>query len=295
MSHRDTRPRPGPDFICIGAQKAGTGWLYEQLRGHDDFWMPPMKELHYFDRVAGEQEAGSRSLPYAREHRDRIDIARDRARDQRDRDFLTLFARVMQRPSENLDQYVQLFVPKGDLLAGDITPGYSTLSADTAKRIVSQLPATQILFIARDPVERAWSQLSMYVRRRLIEPFDAADADALAQHLARPEIAARSYPSQIVRRWRNAIEPKRFTLYFFDHLQDDPGQFRARIVSGLGGDPEKPSGSLSPGFNAKAEKPKLSLSAQGRSNLARFFRSELEACARELGGPAETWPSRYRQ
>ncbi len=39
-----------PDFLCVGAQKAGTSWLYQQLEPHPDFWMPPVKELHYFDQ-----------------------------------------------------------------------------------------------------------------------------------------------------------------------------------------------------------------------------------------------------
>ena len=43
----DTR---GPDFFCIGAQKGGTRWLFDQLDHHPGFWMPPIKELHYFDR-----------------------------------------------------------------------------------------------------------------------------------------------------------------------------------------------------------------------------------------------------
>ena len=44
-------PDAGPDFFCIGAQKGGTRWLYDQLQLHPDFWMPPVKELHYFDRL----------------------------------------------------------------------------------------------------------------------------------------------------------------------------------------------------------------------------------------------------
>ena len=35
-----------PDFLCVGAQKGGTSWLYRQLEAHPDFWMPPVKELH---------------------------------------------------------------------------------------------------------------------------------------------------------------------------------------------------------------------------------------------------------
>ena len=52
----DTR---GPDFICIGAQKAGTRWLFDQLAFHPGFWMPPIKELHYLNQ-------GKRFLRFAR-------------------------------------------------------------------------------------------------------------------------------------------------------------------------------------------------------------------------------------
>ena len=38
-----------PDFIGIGAQKAGTTWLGHNLQLHPDVWMPRNRELHYFD------------------------------------------------------------------------------------------------------------------------------------------------------------------------------------------------------------------------------------------------------
>jgi hypothetical protein len=36
-----------PDFICVGAQKSGTTWLYKQLLSHPQVFMPA-KELDYF-------------------------------------------------------------------------------------------------------------------------------------------------------------------------------------------------------------------------------------------------------
>ena len=39
----------GPDFLVIGAQRAGTTWLHRVLRQHPALWLPPVKELHYFD------------------------------------------------------------------------------------------------------------------------------------------------------------------------------------------------------------------------------------------------------
>lgn len=39
-----------PHFLGIGAQKAGTSWLYENLRCHPDLYLPDQKELHFWDR-----------------------------------------------------------------------------------------------------------------------------------------------------------------------------------------------------------------------------------------------------
>lgn len=283
----------GPDFFCIGAQKAGTGWLYEQLRSHPDFWMPPMKELHYFDRLAS--RAGStarRSLPFARKDKERIEIARGRVRDQRDRDFLDRLAKLSAHPSIDLEGYADLFELKNGLISGDITPGYSILDNALIEQIAARFADTKNVFIARDPVERAWSQISMYVRRRLIDPFDPNDVNRITEHLRRPEIARRSYPSEIVCRWRAHINPDRFRIYFFDDLKSDAPGLRKQIIEFLGGDPAKPS-AVAPDHNAKALKEKLPLTAAGRAHLAKFFEPELRACAIELGGPATHWPKRY--
>jgi hypothetical protein len=39
-----------PDFIGIGAQKAGTCWLRSALGQHPGVWMPAVGEVHYFDQ-----------------------------------------------------------------------------------------------------------------------------------------------------------------------------------------------------------------------------------------------------
>jgi hypothetical protein len=41
----------GPDFLVIGAQRAGTTWLHRVLSQHPRLWLPPVKELHYFDKL----------------------------------------------------------------------------------------------------------------------------------------------------------------------------------------------------------------------------------------------------
>jgi hypothetical protein len=272
----------GPDFCCIGAQKAGTGWLYEQLRSHPDFWMPPLKELHYFDRLWRSQRKAERTQE-----------ARKDARDERDLRFLDAMESLYARVEIDLPGYSQLFAPKAALLSGDITPGYSLLPDEIIDRISRYFPDLKVIFLARDPVERAWSHLSMWVRHKSIAPFDMTDVDAVTRHLLRPEVLMRSHPSKIVARWRRCVRPELFRLYFFDDLKRNPGELRRSVLNFLGADPEKASGELRADHNSKAKREKLPLTDEMRAHVARFFEQELKACATELGGPAKEWPGRY--
>lgn len=273
----------GPDFICIGAQKAGTGWLYDQLRSHPDFWMPPLKELHYFDRAGkSARETRLKSI-------DRIAEARRNARDEDDLRFLDLFAQLRANADVDLAGYAALFANKGTRIAGDITPGYSVLDESRARQIAEAFPETKIIFFARDPVERAWSQLSMWTRHRIIVR-DKVDID---EFLSEPGVVARSFPARIVGRWRRFVRPELFRVFFFDDLQRDAAELRREAVAFLGGDPSQPSGELSADYNPKAGKEKLTMNEETREKLAEFFADELRACARELGGPAVNWPNKY--
>jgi hypothetical protein len=42
-----------PDFMCIGAQKAGTSWLWENLHFHEEVYLPENRYIHFFDRNLG--------------------------------------------------------------------------------------------------------------------------------------------------------------------------------------------------------------------------------------------------
>jgi hypothetical protein len=272
----------GPDFCCIGAQKAGTGWLYEQLRCHPQFWMPPLKEVHYFDRILRSPR-----------NPERIANARKAARDDRDIRFLDALETLSTRPEIDLEKYAELFVSKGTLVSGDITPGYSLLPDEIIDPIVRAFPGLKVIFLARDPVERAWSHLSMWVRHKAIPPFDMTDVKEVQRNLLRPEVLMRSYPSKIVARWRRYVRPELFRVYFFDDLKTDPTELRRSILHFLGSDSSKSSGDLAADHNSKAKLEKLPLTDRVRSHLADFFAAELKACAQELGGPAAQWPARY--
>lgn len=38
-----------PNFLCIGGQRSGTTWLHANLNKHPEIWLPPVKEILYFN------------------------------------------------------------------------------------------------------------------------------------------------------------------------------------------------------------------------------------------------------
>jgi len=282
----------GPDFMCVGAQKAGTQWLYDQVAMHPEFWMPPLKELHYFDlpgtRVKKAERiyrGASRSL--AKYNARRKTILR-RPLEKRDLVFLREFIALPKRI--DIERYAHLFDWKGDAIAGDVTPGYSGLEPKVIAMIATRFPALKVVYIARNPVDRFWSAFNMRLRRGDIPArTDVAAAKAFARLAG---VKRRSSPSTAVSRWRNALPKDQFGLFFFDDLLEDPLELRHRILSFLGVSPEL-AGPVDVGFNRKEAQTKVDMSDEMRTAVAAIFAKELRACADQLGGPAKGWAAAY--
>lgn len=55
-----------PNFLTIGAQKAGTTWIHRMLSQHPDIYMPKVKELHFFSHKSKIIEKGKEG--YSKEY-----------------------------------------------------------------------------------------------------------------------------------------------------------------------------------------------------------------------------------
>ena len=155
----------GKFFILgVGAQKAGTTWLASQLEKTSFFSNGGIKEFHIFNKLL--VKANSKKNPYKFIKKAKINAHIKRRRQQGYE--LLISPRVAMRlsPSAYFDFFDYLYLRQPDIShVGDITPAYSTLSRNTFSLIRDGLTAknfqTKVIFLMRDPVERAWSQLRM--------------------------------------------------------------------------------------------------------------------------------------
>jgi hypothetical protein len=280
----------GPDFMCVGMQKAGTGWLYDQLQHHPDFWMPPIKEIHYFDRPVGDV----RNLK-ALEKRQ---TAKRWSVESGWRELVpgdsVFFERADQAFRREIDttSYIDLFAPKADRLSGDITPGYSTLDPDRIRQIVEAMPALKVMLLVRDPIARAWSQIAMYNRRGKFDLRLLGDPEGLIRYASRAAIKSRSYPTRIEDNWRAAVPEGQFQVFFFDDIAARPEAVMREILQFLGASPDYES-PLTVDYNRKAGQSKIEMSDPAREALIAHFREELLACRERYGEVGAAWCRRY--
>jgi hypothetical protein len=296
LRSEETTAVEGPDFICIGMPKAGTGWLYDQLRFHPDFWMSPVKELGYLSRDMPGLKGARKIYERGQANPERLRTkAKPNRRKWDDRDFAFLNdVMALAGQERDIARYAALYRHKGALKSGDITPGYALLTPDVIAEIADNLPHVKVIFLIRDPIARLWSHINHYYNDDRFDPALLEDTADFSSYLDNhPKVLDHSRPTQILARWKERAPSLAFRHFFFDELAEYPKRTRHKILRFLGADPKVESAGLPHGYNRKKGKAKLVMNDAIRDVIRDRLADELRACASVLGGPAESWPTRY--
>ena len=96
------------------------------------------------------------------------------------------------------------------------------------------MPQGRIVYLLRNPVERAWSSLSMHFRKggdQLID--DVSEADVL-RRFESPKTRGHAEYARNLASWEAHFGPDRLFVGFFDDLAGDPRAFLASVLGFLG-------------------------------------------------------------
>ena len=189
-----------PNFLIIGAQKAGTTSLYQYLDQHPQIYMSPIKEPNFF--------ATEGDIPDPR------------------------------RPSVNdIEAYRELFRGVShEKAVGEASPWY-LYSQRAPGRIKHHVPDARLIAILRDPVERAYSQFLHFVRdgREPITDFSQAldrEEMRVRENLAAGYVTGsrgasgayigRGYYYAQLRRYFELFDEDQIKVFLSEDLRDDP-------------------------------------------------------------------------
>jgi hypothetical protein len=177
------------DFLGIGAQKAGTTWLYTHLSQHEKIDFPAGKEVHFWDL-----------------HHDR-----------------------------GVDWYSSLFVENEDKKNGEITPAYAYLAVERIKEIRYLNPSLRIIYIVRNPMERAWSSALMALERSEMTFGEASDQWFIDHFRSAGSLARGDYES-CIKRWYSVFDRKQLLVKRYESICESPREVLKHCCDHIGVD-----------------------------------------------------------
>jgi len=293
------------NFICAGAQKAGTTWLYGRLKELPEFSLLPLKEVHYFDRNRKYPSPNMLSIQSLLSRLSKFDWTKkaltSTANEIKNRDF-EKFKWMMKWYFSNYDDrwYLSLFEPyKG--ITGEITPDYSMINKKDIKKMHELLPDIKLIFLLRNPVERAWSHYkynkfvfnSKSRALKFEKKFEADqnrdyDLNEIFNFMNSDAQELRSNYLQTIQNYSSIYPEKQILIGFYDAIRCNPEELLSDIVKFVGGDGNNISkhckldkkNNRSPQFNMPRE-------------VENFLKSKYKSMIRELsdayGGYFTKW------
>jgi hypothetical protein len=198
-----------PNLIIIGAAKAGTTSLHWYLAEHPQVFMTAVKDPSYF--AYGVDANGHLLWGEPERH-----------------DF----------PIRSLSEYESLFADAGDAKAiGEASTMYLECP-QAAGRIRELLPATRILCSIRHPVDRAYSDYLMHLRRRRLR-FDPATELTASAAWAQPDsrwMRIGKYHEQLLR-YYEAFPRHQIRVLLFGDLKRNPRELTEQVYRFSGVEP----------------------------------------------------------
>lgn len=275
-----------PDLLCIGAQRSGTTWLHAALQRFPDFWLNPIKEFHQFDRHENlevfRQHQALAALQTAYVNEAEPDVRRDRVR---------MLLRHAFLPMQSWDSYSASLeaAPEAQIVC-DFTPAYATLGDRAVAEILRVMPKVKVIFILRDPVDRAISgALHQLHLQGIHEPTEAQ----VAAYCFSPDNLARTDYLRTLRVWENHIPAEQLLVLFHDEIAQEPASVIERVRDFLGLEAREVTSALLAGLPENDYRDMILPELDGiRAQLSHRWHAQTAELAARFEGSARLWLER---
>lgn len=207
-----------PNLVCIGAQKAGTTWLHEVLSERPDVWVPPFKELHFFDHKFNEESKSWTGWHVKNGVRDAKSRHLEASIDP-DPEYLKYLDSILDKPMFNGTWYKNIFsrAPNHSVCL-DVTPAYSCISELGVSFVANFLKEAKFIYLIRSPLDRALSQLRMDIIRK----GTPLTKDEWVKRATMPVLSSRGDYKLNVPLWRSHFDQNRLIFLSFRQIAKDP-------------------------------------------------------------------------
>jgi hypothetical protein len=212
-----------PNFLVIGAQKSGTSWLNKQLRHHPDIWLPPIKEIHYFDVLLPFPLAMLLLSPRASSRYWMRNKVKKALQDVKlNRQNLGWHTRYLLLPRTN-KWYSSLFLADEGQIIGEVTPAYARLDRKNIAKIHALMPNIKIIYMLRNPIHRMWSWAAhSYSNKFGYQGLHSINEHTIMNFLRKKKNLQNSRYFTNQQNWEKFYPKENIFIGFFEQLTDNP-------------------------------------------------------------------------
>jgi hypothetical protein len=125
-----------------------------------------------------------------------------------------------QQRNLGVEWYMQLFSNEA-YINGEITPAYGFLPTEVINEIYDLMPQLRLIYLIRNPIERAWSSARMALGRAEMLHEEASD-QWFIDHLSSKGSLARGDYETCIRQWRSIFPPSQLLIVRYDAILHDP-------------------------------------------------------------------------
>jgi len=221
----------GPDFICIGSSRCGTTFIYKHLREHSDIWMPPVKEIHFFNEQCDKPIWNQWTKLFYKYMIRQAVISLFTPSRKTMLDWI--FSVKYLTGKRNHNWYKSLFYKPDGMISGDITPSYCKMDEEELRELFEMFPDTKIILMMRNPVDRLWSLATKIFGRKRNRNVSEASVDEIIAELYREPVQNMTDYMAIINRVEK-IFPKQNIFYgFLDEIKFCPYDFLTKLYNFL--------------------------------------------------------------
>ena len=133
-----------------------------------------------------------------------------------------------------LDYYAKFFEAGQGKIKGEITPAYGILPISEIRFIRTVLPDLRLIFLMRNPIDRAWSHALMELTWKANRRIEEISDEEFIAHFQSPASRQRGDYETILNNWQRVFPAERFFIGFYDDVIARPRELLADVFHHLG-------------------------------------------------------------
>lgn len=117
-------------------------------------------------------------------------------------------------------------------VCGEITPAYAIIQQSLIRECHEKHPHLKLIYLLRNPIDRAWSSAKMALARAEMQIGEASDQWFIDHFMSRGSLMRGDY-EQCLRNWLSLYPPDQLLVCFYEELIGEPDMLLRRCFRHL--------------------------------------------------------------